>query len=152
MALEDHPHVFHFEGRLWVSELPRDDMRTQFAAQRAWDAANLKSEHWTLAIVLGAVVGTGATLAVGTAAGIAPALYLFVLPIGFAFGVVLASLVNRRLVAASRPTAPTTPRPELAEVTRVPSAVARKTDETTPVTDLIAWSKQGFVPDDRRAG
>ncbi len=147
MALDDHPNVFRYEGKLWVSELPREEMHAQFVAQRAWDAAHVKSEHWTLAMVIGAIVGTAATLGLGTAAGIAPALYLFLLPIGFAFGVVIAAMVNKRIVAAAGTTPATTPRPELTGLTRIPSAVARKVSDDNSVADLIAWSKQGFVPE-----
>lgn len=146
MALDNHPNVFRFEGRLWVSELPREEAHAQFAAQRAWDAAHVKQEHWTLAMIVGAAVGTGVTLGLGELAGIAPALYLFLLPIGFGFGVVLAALVNRRILRAAGVAPPTTPRPELTDVTRVPSAVARKVDDDVAVSDLIEWSKKGFVP------
>lgn len=146
MALDNHPNVFRFEGRLWVSQLPRDEARAQFVAQRAWDAAHVKQERWTLAMVIGAVLGTGITFALGQLGGIAPALYLFILPIGFGFGVVLAALVNRRIVRATAVAEPTSPRPQLTEVTRVPSAVARKVDDEVAVTDLIEWSKKGFVP------
>jgi F0F1-type ATP synthase assembly protein I len=145
MALDNHPNVFRYEGKLWVSELPREQMRAQFVEQRAWDATHVKSERWTVALVIGAILGTGITFLLGEWGGIAPALYLFLLPIGFAFGVILAAVVNRRIVrAVAAP--PQTPRPVLTEVTRIPSAVARKVDDETPVSDLIEWSKKGFVP------
>lgn len=146
MGVESHPHVFRFDGRLWVSELPATAARDQLVAQREWDAAHVKSQRWVVALVIGAIVGTAVTLGLGTLAGLAPAIYLVLLPIGFATGAVLGALVNKKLLG-DRLTAPTsTPRPTTVELTRIPSAVARRTDETTPVGDLIAWSKQGFVP------
>ncbi|MDO7882162.1 hypothetical protein [Antiquaquibacter soli] len=146
MALEAHPNVFRFDGRLWVSELPGAEARAQLVEQRTWDAAHVKSQRWVLALVVGAAVGTAATLGLGTLAGLAPAIYLVLLPLGFGAGAVLGAVVNKRLLG-DRLTAPTaTPRPTTIELTRIPSAVARRTDASTPVADLIAWSKQGFVP------
>lgn len=146
MAIDAHPNVFRFDGRLWVSELPAAEARAQLVEQRAWDAAQVKSQRWLVSLVLGAVVGTAATLALGTLAGLAPAVYLVLLPLGFGAGAVLGAVVNKRMLG-DRLTAPTTtPRPTTAELTRIPPSVARRTDESTPADDLIAWSKQGFVP------
>lgn len=146
MALEEHPHVFRYDGRLWVSALPGAEARAQLVAQRAWDNAHLKSQHWTVAIVIGAIVGTGAMLGIGVATGLAPAIYLVLLPLAFGAGAVLGAVINKRMLGARLHATPETPRPETTPLTRIPSAVARKTDETTPVDDLIAWSAQGFVP------
>ncbi len=142
MAVDAHPNVFRFEGRLWVSELPGEEARAELAAQRAWDGAQVKAQRWVVALVI------GATLAAGTALGLAPAVYLVLLPLGFGVGAVLGAVVNRRILGDRLLVAPETARPTTTELTRVPSAVARRTDENTPVADLIAWSKQGFVPKD----
>lgn len=148
MAVDAHPKVFRFEGRLWVSELPGEEARAELAAQRAWDGAQVKAQRWVVALVIGAIVGTAATLAAGTALGLAPAVYLVLLPLGFGVGAVLGAVVNRRILGDRLLVAPETPRPTTTELTRVPSAVARRTDENTSVADLITWSKQGFVPKD----
>jgi len=145
MALEDHPNVFRFEGRLWVSELPREEARAQFVAQRSWDASHVKAERWGWAIAIGAIVGSAATIGLGTLAGIAPAIYLVLLPIGFAVGAVLGAVVNKRILAAAHIQPATTPRPVLDDVTRIPAAVARKADADTPLADLVTWSKQGYI-------
>lgn len=146
MGVESHPNVFRFDGRLWVSEVPGAEAREQLVAQRTWDAAHVKSQRWVLALVLGAIVGTAATLGLGTLAGLAPAVYLVLLPLGFGAGAVLGAVVNKRMLG-ERLTAPTDiPRPTTTELTRIPLAVVRRTDETTPLPDLIAWSQQGFVP------
>lgn len=150
MTLDNHPNVFRYEGKLWASELPRDEMLAAFVAQRAWDAAHVKAERWTLSFVLGAIAGTIATLVLGTAIGLSPATYLVLLPLGFGGGVVLGAVVNRWLLGLSRNTAEAAHvldgRPELHEMTKVPAAVARNTDEFTPIADLMEWSQQGFVP------
>ncbi len=91
MALEEHPHVFRYDGRLWVSALPGAEARAQLVAQRAWDNAHLKSQHWTAAIVIGAIVGTGVMLGLGVATGLAPAIYLVLLPLAFGAGAVLGA-------------------------------------------------------------
>ena len=150
MALEDHPNVFRFEGRLWVSEDPRETASRDFAAQRKWDAGQLRSQHWTLALALGALAGTAATLGLGTAAGLAPVFYLVLLPLGFGAGAVVGAVVNKRILGPRLTEVPTTPRPETPHLTRIPAAVARHTDENTPLADLVAWSEQGFVPKDER--
>lgn len=148
MTLDNHPNVFRYEGKLWVSELPREVMRAQFIEQRAWDATHLKSERWTLSLVLGALAGVAGTLVGGTSIGLAPAIYLVLLPVGFGAGVVLGALVNRWLLRQSEQTASHSPtvRPELGDVVRVPSGVARKADEFTPTHELIEWSRRGFAP------
>jgi hypothetical protein len=148
MALDSHPNVFRFDGRLWVSELPGSEASAQLAAQRAWDSAHIKSQRWVPALVIGAVLGTAATLALGTWGGIAPALYLVLLPVGFGVGAVLGAVVNKRLLGDRLTDVPPTFRPTTVELTRIPSSVARRTDEHTSADDLIAWSKQGFVPKD----
>lgn len=145
MSLDDHPNVFRFEGRLWVSALPRQEMHAQLTTQRAWDAEHVRGERWAWAIGVGAVVGCAATIGVGTLGGLAPASYLVLLPLGFGVGTVLGAVVNRWIISRGA-VAPRTPRPVLDEVTKVPASVATKTSALTPVTDLIAWSRQGFVP------
>ena len=144
MALDDHPNVFRYEGRTWVSLAPREDAITQLRTQRAWDAANAKLQRWWVAITIGAVAGVAATLAFGTAAALAPAVYLLLLPIGFGIGAVLGALVNKRFNPtaqhASLPARPTT-----VPLTQVPPRVARAAPADARAIDLIEWSHRGFV-------
>ena len=150
MALESHPHVFRFEGRWWVSELPAADALALLVEQRRWDAAQVRAQRWLVAVIVGAIVGTGGTLTIGALAGLAPALYLVLLPLGFGVGVVLGAVVNRRLLGDGLTAPPATPRPVTGRLLRVPPAVARFADEHTALDDLMTWSEQGFVPKDRR--
>ena len=141
-GLEDHPNVFEFEGRMWVSELPRDEMRGQLVEQRAWDSATARQQRWWIAIGIGAAIGVAVALGVGVVTGVAPTAYLLALPLGFGVGAVLGAVVNRRILGDA---VPTTVRPVIAEATRVPSSVARNAPPDTSARDLIAWSKRGFV-------
>ncbi len=150
MALDSHPNVFRFEGRWWVSPLPAAEALALVTAQRRWDAAQVRAQRWLPAVVIGAIAGTGGTLGIGVIAGLAPALYLVLLPLGFAIGVVVAALINKRMLGDRLTATPETPRPETGRLVRVPPSVARFTDENTPLGDLMAWSEQGFVPKDRR--
>jgi hypothetical protein len=145
MALESHPNVFRYEGKLWVSEIPRDQAHGQLIAQRQWDAANAKLQRWWVAIAIGAVIGVAATLALGTAAGLAPAVYLVLLPLGFGAGAVLGALVNRRFNAPDAQHQSLPPRPVIVDLTRVPSRVAAKAPEDATADQLIEWSERGFV-------
>jgi hypothetical protein len=140
--LDNHPNVFRFEGRLWVSELPRDEMLRQFSEQRAWDAATARQERWWIAIGIGAALGVAATLAIGIFTGVAPTAYLLALPLGFGVGAVLGAVVNKRIVGDS---VPSTPRPSIAAVRRIPRSVERRAPEDATAADLIAWSERGFV-------
>jgi hypothetical protein len=152
MALDNHPNVFRFEGRLWVSEAPREDALRQFQAQRAWDDATAKAQRWWVAIGVGAAAGVGAVLALGIATGAPPVLYLFVLPIAFAFGAVLGAMVNKRMLGASPASGATaaTPRPGIPALTRVPPRVATKAPADASAKDLIEWSRRGSVPPETR--
>lgn len=150
MALDSHPHAFRFEGRWWVSELPAADALALLTAQRRWDAAQVRAQRWAVALVIGALVGTGGMLGIGVLAGLAPALYLVLLPLGFGVGVVVGAIVNRRLLGDRLTEAPATPRPVTGRLVRVPPAVVRFVDEDTTLDDLLAWSEQGYVPKDRR--
>lgn len=144
MSLDENPWVFRFEGKLWVSETPRERAVAELKAQRAWDAQNAKLQRWWVAIAIGAAVGVGATLALGTATGIPPAVYLFALPVGFGIGAVLGALVNRRISPesqhASLPDRPTVP-----FLVRVPPRVASKAPADASARDLIEWSRRGYV-------
>ena len=140
MALDDHPNVFRFEGKLWVSELPRDEARTQLIEQRAWDAANTKLQRWWVAIAIGAAVGVGVTLLLGTVSGLPPYVYLLLLPVGFGAGAVLGALVNKRFNAPESQHASLPSRPVTVELTRVPSRVAAKAPGTATARQLIEWS------------
>lgn len=150
MALEGHPHAFPFEGRWWVSVEPAAEARDALVAQRKWDAAHLRSQRWFWALGIGAVVGTAATLAVGTLANLAPAIYLVLLPLGFGIGAVLGAVVNRRLLGDRLHDTPEGARPAVPELVRVPSAVLRHVTPATPIDELLAWSRQGFVPREDR--
>lgn len=145
MALDDHPNVFRFEGHHWVSLAPRDEAIAQLRAQRAWDASNAKLQRWWVAITIGAVVGVGATLALGTAAGVAPTVYLLTLPVGFGAGAILGALVNKRFNAPDRQHASLPARPTTVPLTRVPSRVARAAPVDATATEVIEWSERGFV-------
>jgi hypothetical protein len=145
MALDDHPNVFRHEGRLWVSELPRDEARAQLIAQRTWDAANAKLQRWWVAIAIGAALGTAATLGLGTLGGLAPAVYLVLLPLGFAVGAVVGALINKRFNAPDAQHASLPARPVTTPLTRVPSRVASKASSDASASDLIEWSRRGFV-------
>ena len=144
MSLDENPWVFRFEGRLWVSETPRERAYAELKAQRAWDAQNAKLQRWWVAIAIGAVVGVVVTLAVGTFAGLAPAVYLVLLPVGFGVGAVLGALLNRRVnpeaAHASLPPRPTTP-----FLVRVPPRVASKAPSDASARELIEWSQRGYV-------
>lgn len=145
MALENNLYVFRFEGRLWVSEVPREAALAQLQAQREWDRQNARLQRWWVAITLGAVLGVIATLLLGTSAGLAPAIYLVLLPIGFGAGAVLGALVNKRFFAPELQHGSLPPRPELAKLTRIPSRVARAAPADASARDLIDWSTRGFV-------
>lgn len=145
MAIEDNPYVFRFEGRLWVSEEPRETAAAQLRAQREWDRQNARLQHWWVAISVSAVAGVAVTLYLGTSAGLAPAIYLVLLPIGFGAGAVLGALVNKRFFAPELQHGSLPPRPELAKLTRIPSRVARAAPDNASARDLIDWSTRGFV-------
>ena len=145
MAIGDHPNVFRFEGRTWVSALPREVALAQLTSQRAWDASNAKLQRWWVAIAIGAAIGTAGTLALGNAAGLAPAIYLVLLPVGFGVGAVLGALVNKRFFAPEAQHESLGPRPVITELTRIPSRVVRAAPPDASTADLIEWSKRGFV-------
>jgi len=145
MALDQHPNVFRFEARLWVSLAPRDEAREQLQAQRAWDKENAKLQRWWISFSIGAAVGVAGVLAVGSAANLDPTLYLLLLPLGFGGGAIAAALINKRFNApdaqhASLPARPTTP-----ALTLVPSQVAKAAPEQASASEIIEWSKRGFV-------
>lgn len=144
MSLDQNPWVFRFEGKLWVSETPRERALSELTAQRAWDAQNAKLQRWWVAIAIGAAVGVGATLALGTATGIPPAVYLFALPVGFGIGAVLGALVNRRISPESQH-ASLPERPSVPFLVRVPPRVASKAPADASARDLIDWSRRGYV-------
>jgi len=143
-ALDDNPWVFRYEGKLWVSEAPRERAVVELRAQREWDARNAKLQRWWVAISIGAVVGVVATLALGNDTGIPPAVYLFALPVGFGIGAVVGALVNRRInpeaYHVSLPERPTTP-----VLVKVPPRVASKAPADASARDLMEWSRRGYV-------
>jgi hypothetical protein len=128
MSLDQNPWVFRFEGRLWVSETPRERAHSELVAQRAWDAQNAKLQRWWVAIAI----------------GIPPVFYLFALPVGFGIGAVLGALVNKRMNPeaqhVSLPERPTTP-----FLVRVPPRVASKAPADASARELIDWSQRGYV-------
>lgn len=143
MALDDHPNVFRYEGKLWVSELPREEAHRQLVAQRAWDAATAKQQRWWVAIVVGAAVGVLAVLGLGIALGAPPVIYLFVLPVGFGAGAVLGAVVNKRLLGVEA--LPATERPEVVHLTKVPFLVARRAAADATAREIIDASTRGFL-------
>ena len=142
--IKDHPNVFRYEGKTWVSELPRETAFAQLKAQRAWDAQNAKLQRWWVAIAIGAIVGVIGTLALGNAVALAPAIYLVLLPVGFGIGAVLGALVKKRVnPAAAHESMPQ--RPTTTLLTKVPPRVASKATDLDSATDIIQWSQRGFV-------
>lgn len=142
--IDDHPNVFRYEGKTWVSELPREQALDQLKAQRAWDARNAKLQRWWVAIAIGAAIGTAGTLLLGTLASLAPGVYLVLLPLGFGAGAVLGALVNKRLNPEAQH-ASLPPRPQTTKLTKVPPRVVRGAPSDASVRDLIEWSTRGFV-------
>jgi hypothetical protein len=140
MALDNHPNVFHFEGRAWVSELPGPEALAQLRAQRAWDAATIRAQRWWVAIAIGATVGTGATLWIIDQAGLAPVANIIFLPLGFAVGAVLGAIVNKRILGDAIATATATERPQLVHLTRIPPRVVRTADSDSTVEEIITLS------------
>ncbi|GAA1214695.1 hypothetical protein [Rhodoglobus aureus] len=145
MAIDNHPNVFRFEGRTWVSQAPRDEALEQFRAQRAWDAANAKLQRWWVAITIGAVLGVAATLALGTAAEADPTGYLLLLPLGFGVGAILGALVNKRFNAPEGQHESLPDRPTTVPLTQVPSRVAKAAPPHATAVEIIEWSNRGFV-------
>ncbi len=146
MALDGHPNAFRFEGRWWVSAEPAEVAHAAIVDQRRWDAAHVRSQRWMWALAIGAILGTAGTLGLGTLAGLSPAIYLVLLPLGFGVGAVVGALVNRRILGDRLHAATDGPRPTVPELVRVPPAVVRFTTPQTPVADLVSWSREGFVP------
>jgi hypothetical protein len=140
MALDENPRVLRFDGKLWVSEMPREELERQLLAQRAWDDANAKANHWALAISIGAVVGTALTLAIGYLTRMPPVVNLFVLPVGFGIGAVLGGLVNERLRPRRPADAALPARPKAAPMVKVPRRVASLTDATSTAKQIIDLS------------
>jgi hypothetical protein len=137
MALENNKYCFPFEGKLWVSELPREETLRQITTQRAWDAANARYERWGIAIAIGATAGVIITFAISVWAGMPPALNLFLLPIGFAVGAVLGARVNKVVRAQALQNSPLPDRPTIARMIRVPRSVAAKTPEDATAREII---------------
>lgn len=145
MALDDNPHVFRHEGRLWVSELPREEMQRQLNDQRAWDVANARHERWGLAIAIGAALGVVISFGLGYFAGLPPVLNLFLLPVGFAVGAVLGAVVNKRVRATELANSPLPSRPVIATMVRIPPEVIKRAPDDSTAKQLIDWSRRGFV-------
>jgi hypothetical protein len=140
MALDDNPWVLRFDGKLWVSEVPREELERQLLAQRAWDDANAKANHWALAIGIGAVLGTAVTLGFGYVTHLPPVVNLFVLPVGFGIGAVLGGLVNERLRPRRAADAALPARPKAAPMVKVPRRVASLTSAESTAKQIIELS------------
>jgi hypothetical protein len=139
MSLDNNPYCFTFEGRLWVSELPRDEMLRQITEQRAWDAANAKHERWGLAISIGAVIGVVMTLAFVSSVGSPPLANLFLLPIGFGVGAVLGASANKRIRQNTLHNSPLPERPTTERMTRVPRSLAARAPEQSSAREILDW-------------
>ena len=146
MSLDNSPHCFRFEGKLWVSEIAPEEAISQFRAQRAWDAEAVKRQRWWPAVTVGGIVGIVATIFLSNAVNLPIALFLFTLPVGFGIGAVLGAVVNKRILGVDGRV--DGERPHLVEVTKVPFSVSRKAPEDASAAEIIEWSKQGFVPKD----
>jgi hypothetical protein len=136
----EHPNVFRFENRTWVSTAPADEARAALVAQRAWDSATAKAQRWWVAIGIGAVLGVAAVLGAGIALGAPGFLYLIVLPVGFAFGAVIGARVNRRFNPGAL-TPPSTPRPQVPELYRLRASVLRRIPEGASAAEIIELAK-----------
>lgn len=145
MALDDNPHVFRHEGKLWVSELPRDEMLRQLNDQKAWDVANARHERWGLAIAIGAAAGVLVFYLLGSLAGLPPVVNLFVLPVGFAVGAVLGAVVNKRVRAVALQNSPLPARPVISAMVRIPPEVIKRAPDDSTAKQLVDWSRRGFV-------
>lgn len=145
MALDDNPYVFRHEGKLWVSELPREEMQRQLADQAAWDVANARHERWGLAIAIGAALGVVISFSLAYVAGLPPVINLFILPLGFAVGAVLGAVVNKRVRAVSLENSPLPPRPVIGAMVRIPPEVIKRAPEDSTAKQLVDWSRRGFV-------
>ncbi|MEP6480587.1 MAG: hypothetical protein ABJA94_01115 [Rhodoglobus sp.] len=145
MGLEENPNVFRYEGRLWVSEVPREQMLQQVVDQRAWDAANARHERWGLAIAIGAVVGVLAFYGIGSALRLPSVGNLFILPVGFAVGAVLGAVVNKRVRASALQNSPLPERPVIATMVRIPPEVIKRAPADSTAKQLVDWSRRGFV-------
>ncbi len=143
--LDENPWVFRHDGRLWVSELPREEMLRQVNDQRAWDVANARHERWGLAIAIGAAAGVLVFFSLGSLGGLPPVANLFVLPVGFAVGAVLGAVVNKRVRAVSLQNSPLPTRPVIAAMVRIPPEVLKKAPADSTARQLIDWSRRGFV-------
>lgn len=142
MPITDHPNVFRYEGRFWASTEPRETAHAQLVELRRWDAATARAQRWWVAIVIGTVVGVGVVLGGGIAISAPPVIYLFALPIGFAFGAVLGALVNKRFNPAAT-SAATGERPRIPELVKVPQGVIRRLDNDTPIADVLSAIRGG---------
>lgn len=140
---ESHPNVVRFDRRLWVSPLPAEELAAQITAQRAWDDANSRANHWPWAIGIGAVIGTGALYAATTALGAPTVVNLFLLPIGFAIGAVLGGLVSERLRPRREADAALGLRPKVEPMTLIPRRVAARADASSSAQELITLSTGG---------
>ncbi|CAO1652048.1 hypothetical protein I6E68_07280 [Salinibacterium sp. NSLL150] len=145
MAIDEHPNVFRFETRLWVSAAPREEALEQLRAQRAWDKENAKLQRWWVALSIGAIIGVGGILAVGTASNLDPTLYLLLLPLGFGGGAILGALINKRFNAPEAHHASLPARPTTVPLTLIPSRVAKAAPEHASVAEIVEWSNRGFV-------
>ena len=141
MALDNHPNVFQFGGRAWVSELPREEALAQLTAQRAWDVATVRAQRWWIAISIGSALGTALTWWLAALAGAPLFANVVFLPIGFAIGAVLGAVVNKRILGDALATVSATERPTLVKLTRVPSRVVRTADPMSTVAEIVAISE-----------
>ncbi|MCY7412977.1 MAG: hypothetical protein LH471_08105 [Salinibacterium sp.] len=139
-GLDEHPNCLRFDRKLWVSELPREELYFQLVAQRAWDDQHERVNRWQLALALGAAVGVAVALGVSAWLGAPPALNLFTLPIGFGVGAVLGARVNEWLRPRRAADAALPPRPTVAAMTKVPRRVAAMTPLTATAREIIELS------------
>jgi hypothetical protein len=142
MSLNDHPKVFQFGGKVWVSELPREQALAQLTAQRAWDVAMIRAQRWWVAITIGSALGTGVTLLLSNLVGAPLFANVVFLPIGFAIGAVLGAVVNKRILGDSLATISASERPTLVTLTKVPARVVRTADADSTVAEIVELSRR----------
>jgi hypothetical protein len=140
MIDEAHPNVVRFDNKLFVSLRPATELAAQLAAQRAWDDANARANHWAWAIGIGAAAGSAATFVATWFLGAPPVINLFLLPVGFAIGAVVGGRINESLRSRRPADAALGARPTSIPMVKIPRRVAATADRLSTAQELIDLS------------
>ena len=140
MIDEAHPNVVRFDNKLFVSLRPATELAAQLAAQRAWDDANARVNHWAWAIGIGAAAGSVVTFVATWFLGAPPVINLFLLPVGFAIGAVVGGRINESLRSRRPADAALGPRPTSIPMVKIPRRVAADADRLSTAQELIDLS------------